>query len=291
VRIAPSSRSRVQVVGMDKEGRVQYLYQPAYVQAQQKKKFEKLLRFGQRLPALRQTTNDHIASGGLSRERVLAVMIRLINDLHFRLGTEKSVRSHRTYGLTTLRNRHLRVRDDGRVEFQFVGKHHIPWRRLLVDRDLSALLLEIKSLGGSHLFQYVGEEGKPCPITPAEVNRYIKTWMGAEFSAKDFRTWAGTLSAASALAELGAAEDDKTLQRNIRRAVCRVAEDLVNTPAICKSAYIHPVIFDCYRRGIVLSAFRRRAERILHLSQPHYETEEAALIAMLQKERREDRKE
>lgn len=288
VRIAPSSRNSMQVVGMDMEGRVQYLYQPEFVLAQQQKKFEKLLRFGKRLPALRQAVSEHLAEEGWSKERVCAVMLRLINDLHFRLGTEQSVRSHRTYGITTLRNRHLRVLGDGTVEFQFVGKHHVRWHRPLLDKKMSALLLDIKALEGSRLFQYVSENGKPCPITPADVNRYIKTWMGAEFSAKDFRTWTGTLTAASALAEMGKAENEKTIQRNIRQAVCHVAETLGNTPAVCKSAYIHPFVFDCYQRGIVISAFRRRAERIAPGSSSHYKPEEAALLAMLRKEARQN---
>jgi DNA topoisomerase I len=284
VRVAPSPRSNLQVVGLDTSGRVQYLYHARFVADQQKKKFEKLIRFGERLPALREATNIHIAEDGLTKERVMAVIVRLINDLHFRLGTEESVRSYRTYGVTTLRNRHLRVLPKGKIEFQFVGKHGIRWRRLLVDRELAALLVEIKTLGGSHLFHYRDEANKPCPVTSSDVNRYIKQWMGVEFSAKDFRTWAGTLAAATALAELGSAEDEKTQKRNLRLAACRVAECLGNTPAVCKTAYIHPIVFDCYQRGIVLSDFRRRAERILRRDQPHYEPEECALLEMLRNE-------
>jgi DNA topoisomerase I len=284
VRIAPSARSNLQAIGLDTSGRVQYLYRARFVAAQQKKKFEKLLRFGERLPALRAATSEHIAYDGLPEERVLAVMLRLISDFHFRLGTEQSVRGHRTYGITTLRNRHLRVLPKGKVEFQFVGKHHVRWRRLLADKELAALLLEIKAIGGSRLFHYLDEANRPCPVTSAHINRYIKQWMGAEFSAKDFRTWAGTLRAAATLAELGGANDEQTLKRHVRLTACRVAEYLGNTPTVCKTAYIHPLVFDCYRRGIVLSDYRSQAESILRRFQPYYEPDEAALVEMLRKE-------
>lgn len=281
VRIAPSSRTPLQAVGLDSRGRPQYLYSARFVSIQEQRKFAKLLRFGERLAALREATNEHISQEGLGKERVLAVVVRLINDLHFRVGTEQSVKEYKTYGITTLRNRHLRVLPKGGVEFQFVGKHKVKWRRLLADPELAALLQEIKALGGSRLFHYVGEDGKPHPIKPADVNNYIKSHMGPEFSAKDFRTWTGTLFAAVALAEQGCADDEKTIKKRIRIAVCHAAEQLGNTPTVCRSSYIHPVIFERYQQGSILSDFRKKAERILRRCQPAYEPEELALLELL----------
>lgn len=280
VRIAPSPRSHLQAVGLDTTGRIQYLYHPKFVDEQQRKKYEKLAQFGARLPLLRRMTNAHIALDGLPKERVLAVIIRLINDLYFRLGSEASVSQYRTYGVTTLRNRHLQILPGGRLAFSFIGKHHIPQRRLLVDEELAALMAEIKALRGSHLFHYLDENGKSRPITGRDVNQYIKTAVGAEYSAKDFRTWGGTLNAAIVLAELGPAETEKQRQRNIVQATKRVAEQLGNTPAVCRASYIHPVVFERYAQGITLSDFRKKAERIIRRQQPEYEVEELALLAL-----------
>src|SRR2546423_1452590 len=167
-----------------------------------------------------QTPPSAVARADLAKERVLAVVIRLINDLYFRVGSESSVRRYRTYGVTTLRNRHLTIKRGGRLVFNFVGKHHIRQRCVLVDEDLATLMRDIQKLGGAKLFHYYDEEQKKAiPIRPRDVNDYIKAAAGAEVSAKDFRTWGGTLLAAVELAELGKAEDEQQLKRNIVKAI------------------------------------------------------------------------
>src|ERR1043165_319595 len=148
VRVSPRPASRLQAIGIDTSGRVQYIYHPQYAARQQRKKYEKIERFGEYLPALRRRTNEDIARVELSRERVLAVIIRLINDLYFRIGSELSVKRYRTYGVTTLRNRHLEIKRGGRLVFSFVGKHHIRHRRIVVDEELAMLLNDIKKIGG-----------------------------------------------------------------------------------------------------------------------------------------------
>src|SRR5215212_2385223 len=160
VRISPSPRGSLQAIGVDKMGRVQRIYHPSFVAKRARRKYEKIERFGEALARLRRKTNEDIAREGLCKERVLAVVVRLINDLYFRVGSEESVRRYRTYGVTTLRNRHLEIRRGGRLIFSFVGKHHIRHRRILVDEELAALVRDIKSLGGSKLFQYVAEDGR-----------------------------------------------------------------------------------------------------------------------------------
>jgi DNA topoisomerase-1 len=281
VRISPSQRSRLQAIGIDTKGRVQYLYHAQYIARQQQKKYEKIIRFGEHLPSLRRRTNEDIERSDLSRERVLAAVVRLINDLYFRVGSELSVKRYRTYGVTTLRNRHLEIKRGGRLIFSFVGKHHIRHRRIVVDEDLATLMADIKALGGSKLFNYIGEDGKVRPVRPREVNDYIKAATAPEFSAKDFRTWGGTLNAAIELAELGRAEDERAAKRNLVQAVKHVAERLGNTPTVCRACYIHPTVMDAYLKGITLEEFHRRVERSIKRIQPEYEVEEVALLKLL----------
>jgi DNA topoisomerase-1 len=281
VRISPSARSSLQAIGLDTSDRVQYLYHPQFAARQQRKKFEKIERFGEYLPRLRRKTNEDIAVDGLSRERVLAVIVRLINELYFRVGSEQSVKRYRTYGITTLRNRHLEIKRGGRLIFSFVGKHHIRHRHIVVDEELALLMNDIKKIGGSKLFNYMGEDGRARPIKPRDVNDYIKAATGAEFSAKDFRTWGGTLLAAIELAEAGKAEDERQAKRNLVQAVKRVAERLGNTPTVCRNCYIHPLVLERYQAGQTLAEFRRPVERSIRRIQPEYEVEELALLKLL----------
>ncbi|HYG80309.1 MAG TPA: hypothetical protein VD861_07980 [Pyrinomonadaceae bacterium] len=281
VRISPSARGRLQAIGVDTSGRVQYIYHPQFAARQQRRKYEKIERFGESLPALRRKTNEDIQRDGLPRERVLAVVVRLINDLYFRVGSEKSVEHYRTYGVTTLRNRHLEIKRGGHLLFNFVGKHHVRHRVLHVDEELAALIGDIKKIGGSKLFEYYDEQERVRAVTPRDVNEYIKAATAPEFSAKDFRTWGGTLLAAIELAEIGPAVDERRAKSNLVRAVKRVAERLGNTPTVCKGCYIHPKVLDSYLRGVTLEQFRRRVERSIKRIQPEYEVEELALLKML----------
>ena len=282
VRISPSPRSALQAIGVDGAGRVQRIYHPSFVARRARRKYEKIERFGESLPALRRRTNEDIQGKELTRERVLAVVVRLINDLYFRVGSEESVKRYRTYGVTTLRNRHLDIKPGGRLVFEFKGKHHVKHRRILVDEELAALVRDIKAIGGSRLFEYVGEDGRVRAVTPRDVNDYIKTAAGAEFSAKDFRTWGGTLLASIELAELGRSEDERQTKKNLVAAVKRVAEHLGNTPTVCRACYIHPAVLKAYERGRTIEEFRpRRARRRIQRQQPEYGVEELALLKLL----------
>jgi DNA topoisomerase I len=280
VRISPRPKSRLQALGVDTSGRIQYLYHPQFAARQQRKKYEKIERFGEHLPSLRRKTNEDIALEGFPKERVLAAIVRLINDLYFRVGSEQSVERYRTYGVTTLRNRHLEIKRGGRLIFTFVGKHHIRHRRIIVDEELAMLIGDIKKIGGHRLFNYYDSEGKARPIKPREVNDYIKAATAQEFSAKDFRTWGGTLLAAVKLAELGVSEDEKQAKKNLVKAVKEVAEHLGNTPTVCRSCYIHPLVLEAYLKGVTLEEFRRRVERYIRRIEPEYQPEELALLRM-----------
>ena len=286
VRISPSPRSALQAIGVDGAGRIQRIYHPSFVARRARRKYEKIERFGEALPALRRRTNEDIAREGLGKERVLAVVVRLINDLYFRVGSEESVKRYRTYGVTTLRNRHLDIKPSGRLVFEFKGKHHVKHRRILVDEELAALVRDIKAIGGSRLFEYVSEDGRVRAVTPRDVNDYIKTAAGAEFSAKDFRTWGGTLLASIELAELGRNEDERQTKKNLVAAVKRVAERLGNTPTVCRGCYIHPKVLEAYERGRTIEEFRpRRARRRIRREQPEYSVEELALLKLLRTRR------
>jgi len=281
VRISPAAGSKIQALGMDTSGRIQYIYHAKFAEKQQKKKFEKIERFGEYLPRLRKITNEHIALEGFPREKVLAVVMRLINSLYIRVGTEESVKHYKTYGITTLQNRHLEIGRNGKLVFSFVGKHHIRHRKVLVDEELSGVMRDLKALGpAGKLFHYLDAEGKPKPIKPKDVNDYLKTVTSPEFSAKDFRTWGGSLLTAVELAEIGVAEEEKEIKQNICKAVKKVAEQLGNTPTVCRGSYIHPTIIKSYESGVTIDEFRPRKTRRINRIEADYEPEEKALIKM-----------
>lgn len=281
VRISPSPRSALQAIGVDKLGRTQRIYSPAFTARRARRKYEKIERFGEALPALRRKTNEDIAREDLGKERVLAVVVRLINDLYFRVGSEESVKRYRTYGVTTLRNRHIEIKPRGRLEFKFVGKHHIKHRRILVDEELASLMRDIKAIGGAKLFEYYDEGGRVHAVTPRDVNDYIKSATAPEFSAKDFRTWGGTLLAATELAEIGCCEEERQAKKSVVAAIRRVAERLGNTPSVCRSCYIHPKVLEAYMRGKSIEEFRPRRTRRISRQQPEYTVEEVALLNLL----------
>jgi DNA topoisomerase-1 len=282
VRISPKPRHKIQAVGMDKSGRVQYIYHPHFTEKQQMKKFAKIEKFGEHLPKLRKITNEHISLEGFPREKVLAVMIRLINSLYIRVGTEKSVKHYRTYGITTLQNRHLEISKKGELIFSFVGKHHIKHRKVLVDDELAGIMQDLKMLGSKgKLFHYLDEQNKPHPIKPAEINAYLKTITSPEFSVKDFRTWGATYLAAVEFAEVGTAEDEKILKKNIVKVVKRVAEQLGNTATVCRCSYIHPTVLDAYQKGLTLEQFIPKRKRKINFRQMNENAEEIALLKLL----------
>lgn len=282
VRISPSPNSSLQAVGVDTTGRVQYKYHQKFSDRQQRKKFEKIVRFGEILPKFRSTTNQHLSLEGFPREKVMAIMMRLINSLYIRVGSEKSVKRYKTFGITTLQNRHLTIDKKGRLVFDFVGKSHIKHRKIMVDKELASVMGELKSLGPARkLFHYVADDGTLRPVKPSDVNSYIKEATSAEFSSKDFRTWGGTLLAALELAEVGPAEDEKEIKRRVVKAVKHVAEQLGNTPTVCRGSYIHPTVIDSYSKGITIAEFEPRRKRRIRMAQAEYEPGEQALIKLL----------
>ena len=284
VRICPSAGGRLQAVGMDTTGRVQYIYHSKFAEKNQRAKFAKIERFGTFLPELRKATNEHIALEGLPREKILAVTMRLINSLYFRVGADGSARKFKTYGLTTLKNDHLTIGTNGKLTFDFVGKSYVQHRRVLVDEELAIIMRELKKVGPKRkLFHYLDEAGKPVPIKPNDINLYLKSATEPEFSSKDFRTWGASLLAATKLAEIGPGEDEPAVKKAIVKVVKHVAEELGNTPAVCRSSYIHPAILKAYESGMTIDLENKNHRRIKKFE--HEEPNEKALLDLFKKMR------
>ena len=281
VRISPAQGGKLQAVGIDTSGRLQYIYHPKFADAQQRKKFARIEQFGEYMPLLRKVTNEHISLDGFPRDKVLAIMTRLINSLYIRMGTDSSVRQFRTYGITTLGKKHITIRPKGKVVFEFIGKSRIKHKKVLVDMEFAVLLKELTMLGrGRKLFQYFDDEEKLRPVKPAQINAYIKSITAADYSSKDFRTWGATRLAAIELAEIGVAEDERRVQQNIVKAVKKVAAELGNTPTVCRSSYIHPNILKAYTRGLVLDAFTPRRLRRAKRIEAEFEPDEISLLEL-----------
>jgi DNA topoisomerase I len=280
VWISPSPSAKLQATGVDAAGRRQYLYHAAYRARQEEAKFDKLVRFAQRLPDLRAATAMHMDHEELDRERVAAIATRLINSGWFRVGSERYARESRTFGITTLRKNHVKVRGH-RLAFQFRGKHKSIVRTTLVDEDLAEAVKELLALPGDRrLFRYEWEGGRYA-LTGARLNDYVREYLGDEFTAKDFRTWGGTLIAAIAFAERGPAETEAEAKRVIAAVMRRVGEKLGNTPAVARSSYVSPAVIDQYLDGTTIEDFRPRHLRVVSARDTGLDREEQALLSLL----------
>ena len=280
VRIAPSPTAKLQAVGRDAKGRTQYRYHARWVASRADAKYAKLVRFAQALPRFREATSAHLATPGPNRERVLALVARLLDAACFRIGGERYACENGSFGVSTLRTRHLRVGASS-LAFAFKGKKGIQHRKVVTDPALAALAREVAALPGKRLFQYRRADGTLAAVAGADVNAYIKAVMGPEFSAKDFRTWGATLRAARFLAAQGPAASPTAAKRTMRRCAAAVAEHLGNTPAICRASYISPRVFDCYARGFTLGDYLPPPDRRVRLFQQGHTAEEMELMAML----------
>jgi DNA topoisomerase-1 len=280
VWISPSPTANLQATGVDAAGRKQYLYHPAFRAQQEQAKFDKLIGFAQRLPELRAATAEHIDKDTLDRERVSAIATRLINRGWFRVGTERYAKESKTFGITTLRKKHVRVRGH-RISFEFQGKHRSVIRTTLVDFELAGAINELLALpGGTRLFRYEWDGGL-CALTGARLNDYVRTYLGEEFTAKDFRTWGGTLIAAIELAERGPAETQAEAKRAVAAVMRRVGAELGNTPAVARSSYVSPAVIDQYLDGTTIENFRPSHLRVVGARDLGLDREEQALLSLL----------
>ena len=285
-RIARSPSAKVQAIGYDSAGRLQYLYHPKYRERKEHEKFERILRFSEALPRMRRTTSAHLRRKKLDREKVLATMTRLMNAAYFRVGDERYARKNRTYGIATLRRKHLRVEGDTMI-FEYTGKWSQVQRKVVTDTRLRRIVEECAALPGYEIFKYLDESGEVRDAKARDLNAYVKEVMGAVFTPKDFRTWAGTLFAAVKLAELGATEDLEQAEKNVLEAVDEVAQRLGNTRDIARASYISPRVIDHYIEGSVIAYYGELIEEIVAQQEGLTEGEEALLELMNKKLRRE----
>jgi DNA topoisomerase-1 len=280
VWICPIARGHLQATGRDARGRKQYRYHPRWREARDEAKYERTIAFGQALPRIRRRVERDLALPGLPRERVLAAIVRLLEKTRVRVGNEEYARENRSFGLTTLRSRHAEV-GTSRIRFRFRGKGGKEHEVELSDRRLAGIVARCQELPGQALFTYLDEDGAPRTVDSADVNAYLREISGEEFTAKDFRTWSGTVLAAWALSELEEFDSEAQAKKNVVRAVEAVAEQLGNTPAISRKSYVHPTVIDAYLDGDVVRAARQRAEEQLSESLDDLSAEEAAVLALL----------
>ena len=248
VWICPDATGHIQATGRDGKGRKQYRYHDAWIRRSSEAKFDRLPAFARALPRLRQRVEADLGRRGVCRDKVLATAVRLLELTLIRVGNARYAKQNRSYGLTTLNKRHLDLNGTA-LTFAFRGKSGVEHEVRVRDRRLATVVRSLRELPGQQLFKYRDGDGTPCVLTSDDVNAYIREAMGDGFSAKDFRTWAGTVSAARALREAEPPASAADAKRRITACVKAVAGLLGNTPTVCRSSYIHPRVFELYQSG------------------------------------------
>ncbi|HEU5077775.1 MAG TPA: DNA topoisomerase IB [Opitutaceae bacterium] len=281
VWICPIENGHIQATGRDDRGRKQYRYHSDWQHVRDEDKYERMVAFGKALPRIRRRVARDLRRRGLGREKVLAAVIRLLEMTLIRIGNEEYARQNRSFGLSTMRDRHVNVRH-GNIHFEFRGKSGKAHEIDLHDPRLAKVVREAQELPGQDLFQYVGEDGSPQKIRSEDVNEYLREIAGEEFSAKDFRTWSGTVLAAMALREFEAFDSKTQAKKNLVRAIETVAERLGNTPAVCRKCYVHPVVLESYMDGATVQVLQNKTEKVLRKDLTHLSAEEAAVMAFVQ---------
>ena len=256
VRIARGETAPLQAVGVDKKGRTQYLYHSRFRAQREEAKFRRVVEFGEALPELRRHVRADLKGEELERQRVLAAMVRLIDQGFFRIGNDKSAEAESTFGLSTIRGTHVQVEGE-RVKFDYIGKWQKQQQRAIADAEVARIIDRLKTMGeDDELFKFV-QNGRVTDIKDRHVNDYIQSIIGDGFTAKDFRTWAGTLLCSIALAMQGQGTSKTERKRKVRKAIVVTAEQLGNTPAVCRSSYICPRLLDEYMEGKPFEMLRK----------------------------------
>jgi DNA topoisomerase I len=280
VWICADPKGHIQATGRDDKGRKQYRYHPRWREVRDSTKYERMLDFGKALPAIRQRIEADMAKRGLPREKVLATVVHLLENTLIRVGNTTYSKENKSFGLTTLQDKHVQV-DGGKMRFQFKGKSGKIWNLQVKDRRIARIVKSCQDVPGQHLFQYLDDDGERHGVTSQDVNDYLREISGQDFSAKDFRTWAGTVLAAIALTEFESFDTKAAAKRNLRDAIERVSSRLGNTPAICRKCYIHPQVLDCYLEGDLVNQLKDQIEEDLRTELDALKPEEAAVMAFL----------
>jgi DNA topoisomerase I len=277
VWICPMATGHLQATGRDARGRKQYRYHPKWREVRDETKFGRMLAFSEALPRLRARAERDLSLPGLPRAKVLATVVRLLECTGIRVGNDEYARTNRSFGLTTLQDHHVEV-SGARLRFEFRGKSGKTHRVALSDRRLARIVARCQALPGADLFQYVDAEGARVSIGSGDVNDYLREITGEDFTAKDFRTWAGTLQAVAVLEALGPAPTEREAKSAVLRAIDQVAERLNNTRAVCRKYYVHPAVIETYQAGTLRDALRNGGPPP---AGPGLSTEEQALVRLL----------
>jgi DNA topoisomerase I len=281
VWICPEANGHIQATGRDARGRKQYRYHPRFREVRDETKYEKIFDFAAALPKIRARCEQDLAQSGLTREKVLAAVVSLLEQTLIRVGNEEYSRVNQSFGLTTLRDGHARIRGAS-VEFRFRGKSGKEHAVAINDRRLAKIVKRCRDIPGDELFQYLDADGTPHTIDSSDVNAYLRSIAGDDFTAKDFRTFAGTVLAALALAECGPQSSQTAAKKRIVEAIKRASERLGNTPTVCRKCYVHPGIFDAFMRGRVVPRVtvggKRAAKAALRVSRALRVEEKAVLM-------------
>ena len=278
VWICPLAHGHLQATGRDAKGRKQHRYHPRWREVRDETKYDRMLQFAKKLPAIRRQVERDLALSGLPRAKVLATVVRLLETSMIRVGNEEYARQNHSFGLATLRNRHVNV-SGSQIQFEFRGKSGVQHAVDLNDRRLARIIKQCQDLPGHELFQYLGADGERFTIDSGDVNEYLRAIAGDDFSSKDFRTWAGTVLAARSLLQLHGADGAAPSNANVTRAIESVAKKLGNTKAVCRKCYIHPAVIEAYKNG----SFQLHLKGVKTGSPGDLKREEAAVLALLRR--------
>jgi DNA topoisomerase-1 len=278
VWICSDPRGHVQATGRDAKGRKQYRYHATWRAHRDETKFDRLQAFADVLPLIRRRTNTDLAQAGLPRNKVLATIVQLLEKSLIRVGNEEYVRQNQSFGLTTLRARHVRVEGDT-LRFQFRGKSGVRHSVKVSDRRLARVVKHCRDLPGQELFQYIDETGDAQVVDSGDINSYLNEITGQDFTAKDFRTWSGTVLAATALREVPPPGTKRETERNVNVAIEAVAGMLGNTPSVCRKSYVHPGVVDSYRDGTMATVASRKPRASAKVA--GLRADELAVLALL----------
>ncbi len=281
VWISPFANGHLQATGRDARKRKQYRYHADWRNVRDGNKYSRMIAFGKALPKMRRRIAADLKLTGLSRDRVLATVVRLLETTLIRVGNDEYAKTNNSYGLTTMLNRHAKVAGDT-LTFRFKGKSGVRHEIDVEDRELAKLVKKCQDLPGQEIFGYVNEAGEVSDVTSQDVNAYLRAISGQDFTAKDFRTWAGTVLAAVALQQFEEFATTKEARRNIVQAVEAVAKMLGNTPTVCRRCYVHPVVLDSYLAGATISTLNQESKTALRTQLHSLKSEEAAVMMLLQ---------
>src|SRR3954468_6271668 len=280
VWIGPSANGHIQATGRDARGRKQYRYHERWREVRDENKYDRMVVFGKALPKIRRRVDRDLKRRGLPREKVLATVVQLLERTFIRIGNEEYAKENKSFGLTTLRNRHVDVTAT-KLKFTFRGKSGVDHEVGVEDRRLAKIIRQLQELPGQEVFRYVNGDNVVRTVTSEDVNDYLREITGKDFTAKDFRTWAGTVLAAMALNAQEAFENKTQAKKNVKDAISAVAKILGNTPTVCRKCYVHPAVLENYLDGAMIDGLKQKTEETLERRQGDLKSQEAAVMSFL----------